>query len=290
MPNNTNNPSHTPQFSELVALDVRLALTEDVGPGDVTAELIPETQQCKAKVISRENAVLCGQAWFDAVFAAMSNEIIINWKKNDREKIEADDTLCEITGPARAIITAERCALNFLQTLSGTATLARQYADQVHDLPVTLLDTRKTIPGLRNAQKYAVKTGGCSNHRFGLYDAILIKENHLIAAGSIEKAVQTLSSQHPDLAIEMEVESLEEMDIAIKAGVKRLLLDNFSLEQLKTAVEKKPNDVELESSGNVSLETVREIAETGVDYISIGGLTKHVTAIDLSMRLTMESQ
>ncbi len=286
---NTNHNHATSTFDELVALDVRLALTEDVGPGDATAELIPAGTQCKATVVSREKAVLCGQPWFDAVFSAMSQDIYIKWLQNDGDEVAANSVLCEIEGPARAAITAERSALNFLQTLSGTATLARQYANKVKDLPVTLLDTRKTIPGLRQAQKYAVKTGGCSNHRFGLYDAILIKENHLIAAGSIENAVQQIQGKYPDLLLEMEVESLEEMDQAIDAGIKRLLLDNFTLEQLKTAVARKPDDVELESSGNVSLETVRNIALTGVDYISIGGLTKHITAVDLSMRLKMEN-
>lgn len=280
------NPA-SPQFNELVALDVRLALTEDIGPGDVTADLIPEPQRCQAKVVCRESAILCGQPWFNAVFAAMDKDITINWRYNDGDRVTANALLCELEGPARPIISGERCALNFLQTLSGTATLARRYADQVSDLPVTLLDTRKTIPGLRTAQKYAVKTGGCANHRFGLYDAILIKENHLIAAGSIENAVSLLRQKHPDLAIEMEVESLAEMDAAIGAGIKRLLLDNFTIEQLKAAVARKPADVELESSGNVNLTTVREIALTGVDYISIGGLTKNLSAIDLSMRLTL---
>lgn len=276
------------QLSEIIALDARLALTEDVGPGDATAALIPETQDCHAKLICREPAILCGQPWFDGVFAAMDKRITVTWHFADGDAIAADSLLCEIQGPARAIVTGERCALNFLQTLSGTATLANRYAEQVADLPTTILDTRKTIPGLRYAQKYAVKTGGCDNHRFGLYDAILIKENHLIAAGSIEKAVALLKASHPELSVEMEVESLEEMDKAIKAGIKRLLLDNFNLDQLRAAVAKKPDDVKLESSGNVDLDTVRDIALTGVDYISIGGLTKHVTAIDLSMRLTLD--
>lgn len=280
--------SNIRQLNEIIALDVRLALTEDVGPGDVTAALIADTQQCQAHLICREPAILCGRPWFDAVFAALDSNISINWHFDDGDHIDSDDLLCELHGPARAIVTGERSALNFLQTLSGTATLAQRYAQKVADLPTTLLDTRKTIPGLRYAQKYAVKTGGCDNHRFGLYDAILIKENHLIAAGSIENAVNLLAATHPELSIEMEVESLQEMDRAINAGIKRLLLDNFSLDQLKTAVAKKPKDVELESSGNVDLDTVRDIALTGVDYISIGALTKHVTAIDLSMRLSLE--
>ena len=279
--------SNTKQFSEIVALDVRLALTEDVGPGDATAELISQTQSCHARLICREPAILCGRPWFDAVFAAMDDKISITWHYQDGDKVGADSLLCELHGLARAIITGERCALNFLQTLSGTATLANHYAERVADLPTTLLDTRKTIPGLRQAQKYAVKTGGCDNHRFGLYDAILIKENHLIAAGSIENAMKLLAQTHPELPIEMEVESLEEMDAAINAGIKRVLLDNFSLSQLKAAVAKKPADVKLESSGNIDLDTVRDVALTGVDYISIGGLTKNVTAIDLSLRLTL---
>ncbi|MBL1432306.1 MAG: nicotinate-nucleotide diphosphorylase (carboxylating) [Gammaproteobacteria bacterium] len=279
---------NTEQFNEIIALDVRLALTEDVGTGDVTAELIPEAQRCHARLLCREPAVLCGRPWFDAVFAAMDDSIAITWHYQDGDRIEADSLLCELRGPARAIITGERCALNFLQTLSGTATLASRYADQVVDLATILLDTRKTLPGLRFAQKYAVKTGGCNNHRFGLYDAILIKENHLIAAGSIEKAMILLEKTHPELSIEMEIESLDEMDSAISAGIKRLLLDNFSIDQLKAAVARKPSDVKLESSGNVDLDTVRDIALTGVDYISIGGLTKHLNAIDLSMRLVLE--
>ncbi len=282
------NQSNTKQFSEIIALDVRLALTEDVGTGDVSAALIPQSRRCHARLVCREPAVLCGRPWFDAVFAALDDTITITWHYQDGERVAAGGLLCELHGPARAMISGERCALNFLQTLSGTATLASRYADQVADLATTLLDTRKTIPGLRFAQKYAVKTGGCSNHRFGLYDAILIKENHLIAAGSIENAVALLAQTHPELPIEMEVESLAEMDSAIQAGIKHLLLDNFSLEQLKTAVNKKPSDVRLEASGNVTLETVRDIALTGVDSISIGNLTKNVQAIDLSMRLTLE--
>ncbi|MBL1292241.1 MAG: carboxylating nicotinate-nucleotide diphosphorylase [Thiotrichales bacterium] len=276
------------QLNEIIALDVRLALTEDVGPGDATAALIADTQQCHAKLICREPAILCGLPWFDGVFAAMDDSINITWYFADGDAIAADSLLCELQGSARAIVTGERCALNFLQTLSGTATLAHRYAEQVSDLATTILDTRKTIPGLRYAQKYAVKIGGCDNHRFGLYDAILIKENHLIAAGSIENAVALLKESHPELSVEMEVESLEEMDKAINAGIKRLLLDNFNLDQLRAAVAKKPKDITLESSGNVDLSTVRDIALTGVDYISIGGLTKHVTAIDLSMRLTLD--
>jgi len=282
------HPFNTERLNEIIALDVRLALTEDVGPGDATAVLIPDAQLCHAQLICREPAILCGRPWFDTVFSAMDNHIKITWHFDDGDKITANSLLCELYGSARAIITGERCALNFLQTLSGTATLAKRYAEKVADLPTTILDTRKTIPGLRYAQKYAVKTGGCDNHRFGLYDAILIKENHLIAAGSIDNAITLLEKTYSELSIEMEVESLDEMDSAINAGIKRLLLDNFTLDQLKAAVAKKPDEVKLEASGNVDLNTVRDIALTGVDYISIGGLTKHVTAIDLSMRLILE--
>lgn len=277
------------QFDEIVSLDVRLALTEDIGSGDISAELIASERHCRARVISRQPAVICGRPWFNRVFEQLSEYIDIVWHCEEGQQVAANSLLCELSGPARAMISGERCALNFLQTLSGTASKARRYAERVADLPVRLLDTRKTLPGLRIAQKYAVKAGGCHNHRFGLYDAILVKENHLIAAGSIANAVASLRKRHSRMAIEIEVESLDEMTQAIEAGIKRLLLDNFSLDQLKAAVAARPAGVALEFSGNVDLDNVREIALTGVDYISIGDLTKNVEAVDLSMRFDMEA-
>ncbi|MGB5473404.1 MAG: carboxylating nicotinate-nucleotide diphosphorylase [Gammaproteobacteria bacterium] len=263
---------------------VRAALAEDVGPGDITADLIPANRQAQATVIAREAAVLCGMAWFDAVFAELDTAITVDWRVKDGSRIEADQTLCTLAGPARAILSGERTALNFLQTLSGTATLANRYAARVADLPVQVLDTRKTIPGLRDAQKYAVRTGGASNHRTGLFDGILIKENHISAAGTIRQAVQDAARLHPGILIEVEIERLEQIDEAIPAGAGRLLLDNFNLAQLADAVRQVDRRVPLEASGGVTLDNLRDIALTGVDFISVGTLTKHVHAIDLSMR------
>jgi nicotinate-nucleotide pyrophosphorylase (carboxylating) len=266
---------------------VRAALAEDVGPGDITADLIPADRQAHATVIARESAVLCGMAWFDAVFAELDTRIAVDWQVKDGSRIKAGQPLCKLTGPARPILTGERTALNFLQMLSGTATLAHRYAERVADLPVRLLDTRKTIPGLRDAQKYAVRTGGASNHRTGLYDGILIKENHISAAGSIRQAVRDAGRLHPGFPIEVEVERPEQIGEAIAAGAERLLLDNFSLAQLGDAVRQVGGRVPLEASGGITLDNLRDIAQTGVDFISIGTLTKHVRAIDLSMRFEM---
>lgn len=263
---------------------VALALAEDVGSGDLTAALIPETAQAEATVISREKAILCGAAWFDAVFRQLDTRIAIEWRVADGDRVEPNQLLCALRGPARALLTGERTALNFLQALSGTATLARQFADTVAGTGATILDTRKTLPGLRLAQKYAVRCGGCQNHRIGLFDAVLIKENHIMAAGSITAAIVAARRLHPGVTVEVEVESLAELEEALAAGPDIVMLDNFDLGTMAEAVRVTARRVKLEASGNVNFNTVRKIAETGVDYISIGGLTKDVRAVDLSMR------
>jgi nicotinate-nucleotide pyrophosphorylase (carboxylating) len=263
---------------------VRSALSEDVGSGDITAHLIPETHLAEAGVICREPAVLCGMAWFNAVFAELDTRIHIDWHVHDGAQTVTGQRLCTLQGPARAMLTGERTALNFLQTLSGTATLARRYADVVADLPVRILDTRKTVPGLRLAQKYAVRIGGCHNHRTGLYDGILIKENHIMAAGSIREAIQQARAENPGMPVEIEVENESQIHLALEAGAERLLLDNFQSPELKRAVRLVDRRAELEASGGITLENLREVALTGVDFISIGTLTKDIHSIDLSMR------
>lgn len=263
---------------------VALALAEDVGSGDLTAALIPDEAQAEATVISREPAVLCGAAWFNAVFRQLDARIAVNWQATDSDRIAPDQVLCTLRGPARALLTGERTALNFLQLLSGVATLARRYADAVAGTRATLLDTRKTLPGLRLAQKYAVRCGGCQNHRIGLFDAVLIKENHIMAAGSIGKAIAAARRLHPGVTVEVEVENLVELAEALTAQPDIVMLDNFDLATMTEAVNIASGRVKLEASGNVNFDTVRPIAETGVDYISIGGLTKDVRAVDLSMR------
>lgn len=263
---------------------VRSALAEDVGSGDITAHLIPETRGARASVICREPAVLCGMAWFNAVFAELDTRIHVDWHVHDGAQTSAAQHICTLQGPARAMLTGERTALNFLQTLSGTATLARRYADIVADLPVRILDTRKTLPGLRLAQKYAVRIGGCHNHRTGLYDGILIKENHIMAAGSILQAVQQSRAENPGMPVEVEVENETQIVEALAAGVDRLLLDNFPLPELKQAVQLVAGRAELEASGGITLANLRETALAGVDFISTGTLTKNVQSIDLSMR------
>ncbi|MEL6367047.1 MAG: carboxylating nicotinate-nucleotide diphosphorylase [Pseudomonadota bacterium] len=266
---------------------VQQALAEDVGSGDVTASLVGRAQMAEARVVVRESAVLCGVAWFDAVFAAVDREVEVTWSVEDGARVEPGQTVCEIRGPARSILTGERTALNFLQTLSGTATTTAHYAELIEDTPCRILDTRKTIPGLRLAQKYAARTGGAKNHRIGLFDAILIKENHIASAGSIAEAVRNVRASHPRLPVEIEVESLEQMEEALGVGVERLLLDNFSIEDLEVAVamNKRSGDpVELEASGGIEEDTLLQVARTGVDFISIGALTKHLRATDFSMR------
>jgi nicotinate-nucleotide pyrophosphorylase (carboxylating) len=263
---------------------VALALAEDVGGGDLTAALIPEAAQAEANVVSRESAILCGTAWFDAVFHQLDPRVTIGWQATDGARIQPNQLLCTLHGPARALLTGERTALNFLQALSGTATLARRYADCVAGTGAAILDTRKTLPGLRLAQKYAVRCGGCQNHRIGLFDAVLIKENHIMAAGSISNAIATARRLHPSVTVEVEVENLAELEEALAARPDIVMLDNFNLETMVEAVRMTAKRVKLEASGNVNFDTVRKIAETGVDYISIGGLTKDVRAVDLSMR------
>ena len=268
--------------------EIAAYLAEDVGSGDLTASIIPETKQANARVVTREAMVVCGQAWFEAVFRQLDPSIVIEWQIQDGEDVSAGNVLCQLRGPARALLTGERTALNLLQTLSATATVARVYANAIAGSGCKVLDTRKTLPGLRLAQKYAVKCGGCVNHRIGLFDAILIKENHIVAAGSISAAISQARAIS-NVMVEIEVESLDELQEALAAHPDRVMLDNFSIEQLKSAVAMNDGQVELEASGNVSLETIRDIAETGVDYISIGALTKNVQAIDLSMRIELEA-
>ncbi|MGX2042018.1 carboxylating nicotinate-nucleotide diphosphorylase [Methylocaldum sp. MU1018] len=262
-------------------------LEEDVGPGDLTALTVPRSATATARVITREPMVVCGQAWFTAVFARLDGWTQVDWWVAEGTPVEAGAELCTMRGPARALLTGERTALNLLQTLSGTATLARAYADAVEGTGAKVLDTRKTIPGLRKAQKYAVRCGGCHNHRLGLYDGILIKENHILVSGSIEKAVCAAKALGVNVPIEVEVESLDELRQALAAGAERILLDNFALEAMREAVTLTAGRAKLEVSGNVTLDTIRQIAETGVDYISVGALTKNVRAIDLSMRIAI---
>lgn len=262
-------------------------LEEDVGSGDLTASIVPKHATARARVITRESVVLCGQAWFAAVFARLGGSVQIDWQVTEGEQVEAGAELCAMQGPARALLTGERSALNLLQTLSGTATLARAYAKAVDGTKAKVLDTRKTIPGLRKAQKYAVRCGGCDNHRMGLYDGILIKENHILACGSIEKAVHAAKALGANVPIEVEVENLDELQQALAAGAERILLDNFTIAMMREAVTETASRAKLEVSGNVTLDTIRQIAETGVDYISVGALTKNVRATDLSMRISI---
>ncbi|WP_027856148.1 carboxylating nicotinate-nucleotide diphosphorylase [Marinobacterium jannaschii] len=268
-----------------IATTVRNSLEEDIGDGDITAQLIPAENQAVARVISRQQAVICGVDWVNEVFKQVDPEMIVEWQVADGDTVERDQVLFIAKGAARSLLTAERAALNFLQTLSGTATESARYAAMVASTNVKLLDTRKTLPNLRNAQKYAVTCGGCFNHRIGLYDAFLIKENHIMACGGIEQAVSTAKANEPGKPVEIEVESLEEMRAALNAGADIIMLDNFSLADMRHAVEEVAGKAKLEASGGVTDETLLSIAETGVDYISIGALTKHVQAVDLSMRL-----
>jgi nicotinate-nucleotide pyrophosphorylase (carboxylating) len=266
--------------------EIALYLAEDIGSGDITASIVSAETQANAKVLTREPMVLCGRAWFDEVFRQLSPQVIVDWQCAEGESISANTLLCLLHGPARAFLTGERTALNLLQTLSATATVARRYADALAGTGCKVLDTRKTLPGLRLAQKYAVKCGGCFNHRIGLFDAILIKENHIIAAGSIANAVK-LARGYANVPVEVEVENLEEFAEAFAAQPDRIMLDNFSLADMRTAVERNQGRLELEASGNITLDNIRTVAETGVDFISIGALTKNVVAVDLSMRIEM---
>lgn len=271
---------------EVIRHQVTQALLEDIGSGDVTANLLDQQQLATARVISREAGILCGTAWFDEVFRQVDGTIRVEWSVHDGDTVTPDQLLCHLHGPTHALLTGERTALNFLQTLSGTATLTQQFVKAMGKTRTRLLDTRKTIPGLRLAQKYAVRCGGGHNHRIGLYDMVLIKENHVVSCGSIQAAVQSAMTQFPDLAIEVEVESQDELQQAISAGAHRILLDNFSINDLRKAVAVTAGRSELEISGNVTLDNISELATIGVDYISTGAITKHVRALDLSMRVT----
>ena len=273
--------------TQTLAQDVRIALTEDVGSGDITARLIPASTLAEARVISREIAIMCGSAWFDEVYRQLDPKVHVAWRCADGDKIVPEQVLCVAQGPARSLLTGERSALNFLQTLSGTATVTRRYADAIADTKTKILDTRKTIPGLRAAQKYAVRCGGGQNHRMGLYDAVLIKENHIAAAGSITKAVTAIRRlMGTGFKIEIEVENLAQLKDAIYAGVDIALLDNMDTKMVAEAVAVAAGRVLLEASGGIALENIRDYANTGVDFISIGAITKHVHAVDLSMRFT----
>ena len=265
--------------------NVHSALLEDIGSGDITAALIPKEAVGNARVITREDGVICGRRWVDAVFAEVDSAVELEWAVEDGQFVAANTELFTARGPARSLLTAERAALNFLQLLSGTASVCNQYASIVAGTGVRLLDTRKTIPGLRKAQKYAVSCGGCHNHRIGLYDAFLIKENHINACGGIAAAVDTARKHAPDKPVEVEVESLDELREALDARCDRVMLDNFSLSKLREAVALNNGQLELEASGNVTEASLLAIAETGVDYISIGALTKDCKALDLSLRL-----
>lgn len=263
---------------------VAAALREDVGDGDVTAALIAETSQSNARVITREAAVLCGRPWFDAVFRQIDPAVWVVWTATEGQGVEPNQELCRLSGPTRALLTGERTALNFLQTLSGTATVVREYVRLLNGTTTKLLDTRKTLPGLREAQKYAVRCGGGQNHRMGLYDGILLKENHIMAAGSVGAAVKWAKTRYPHLPVETEVESRAELREAIDAGADIALLDNFDLAAMRDAVKLSAGRIRLEASGGLDRDSLRAVAETGVDYISVGALTKHLRAIDLSMR------
>jgi len=271
-----------------IAAAVARSLAEDVGAGDLTATLIPAATIARAHVISREHATLCGCAWFDEVFRQLDASTRVEWLAQDGDRVAPNQTLCRLQGPARSLLTGERTALNFVQTLSGAATITRQYVDAIEGTGCRILDTRKTIPGLRLAQKYAVRCGGGTNHRIGLFDAVLVKENHIIAAGSIAAAISKAREIAGARMVEVEVENLDELQQAFATDIDRVLLDNFTLTDMTHAVNinraRAGKKIELEASGNMTLQTLRSVAETGVDYISIGGLTKHVQAVDLSMR------
>jgi nicotinate-nucleotide pyrophosphorylase (carboxylating) len=276
-----------------VAAQVAAALREDVGGGDVTASLVPATQLVRGEVVSREDAVICGAPWVVETFRQLAPEISLEWAVRDGESVSAGATVFRLQGLARPVLTGERTALNFLQLLSGTATTTRQFVDAIAGTHSQILDTRKSLPGLRTAQKYAVRCGGARNHRMGLYDMVLIKENHIAAAGSLTAAISAARRLAPQVQLEAEVENLAELEQALAAGPDIILLDDFTLEDLRSAVQRvraTGSPVKLEASGSVNLQTVRSIAETGVDYISVGSLTKHVRAIDLSMRLEFSTQ
>lgn len=280
-----SKPILTEQLQADIERTVRWALAEDIGDGDITAELIPTTAEATATIITRERAVLCGRPWVEAVFRQLDPEVRLDWQVDDGEIIEPDQLLVTLHGRARSLLTGERTALNFLQTLSGTATIAREYAELVAGSGVKVLDTRKTIPGLRTAQKYAVRCGGCHNHRMGLYDAFLIKENHIAACGGINQAVAAARRNHPDKPVEVEVENLTELDQALAAGADIIMLDEFSDADARLGIEKVAQRAKIEISGNVAQGSIGRIKTIKPDYVSSGALTKHVRAVDLSMRI-----
>ncbi len=267
----------------VIAENVRRALDEDVGSGDVTASLIDDDSRARARIICRETAVFCGRDWLEQVYAQLDGRVRVDWQVDDGALLSPGQCVCELEGPARSLLTGERTALNFVQLLSGTATAAKACADAVRGTRTRVLDTRKTLPGLRLAQKYAVRCGGCDNHRLGLFDAVLIKDNHIVAAGSVGAAVGAARRLNPDLSVEVEVESLAQLNQALEAGADIIMLDNFRREALRQAVAITGGRAKLEISGNVPPEEIRALAETGVDYISLGALTKNVRAIDFSM-------
>ena len=275
------------ELSAEIESNVRLALTEDLGSGDITAQLIPAERLAHASVITREAAVVCGTAWVDAVFRQLDDRVAVHWRVKDGDRVEPNQVLFSVEGPARALLSGERSALNFLQTLSAVATHCRHYADLVDGTAVKLLDTRKTLPGLRLAQKYAVTCGGCHNHRIGLYDAFLIKENHIAACGGIAAAITTARGIAPGKPVEVEVESLDELHQALDAGADIVMLDELSLDDMREAVRLTAGRAKLEASGGINERTLRGVAETGVDFISLGTLTKDIKAVDLSMRLSL---
>jgi nicotinate-nucleotide pyrophosphorylase (carboxylating) len=282
-----------PEVPADLPAQVDAALREDIGSGDVTVALVPAAQQVRGALITRERAVLCGRAWADETFRRLDERVRLSWHAGDGDLLSPGQVVFDIAGPARAVLTGERTALNFLQLLSATATAARAFADAVAGTGCRVLDTRKTLPGLRTAQKYAVRCGGGDNHRIGLYDRVLIKENHIAAAGSISAAIASARRLAPGITVEVEVESLAEFEEALLAKPDIVLLDEFSQADMKAAVARnqaRGRQVLLEASGSVSIETVRSIAETGVDYVSVGSLTKHVRAVDLSMRLQFSEE
>jgi nicotinate-nucleotide pyrophosphorylase (carboxylating) len=281
---NLNFAKQIPHLKHSIFYNVKAALLEDIGAGDITAQLISAEQQAKASIITREDCIFCGRDWVNEVFLQLDSHVAIEWFVDDGDAVTANTLLFNLRGSARSLLTGERTALNFVQTLSGTATISHYYAQLVANTAVKVLDTRKTLPGLRDAQKYAVACGGCHNHRIGLYDAFLIKENHIAASGGIAKAVTTARNIAPSKRVEVEVENLAELSQALQAGADIIMLDNFTLDDMYTAVKINNGKAKLEASGNVTEKTLPAIAATGVDYISLGALTKHCQAVDLSMR------
>jgi len=277
-----------PPDARTIDADVERIFAEDLGSGDATASLLPADARASAQLTCREEAVIAGIPWFDACFRRLDPEVAIDWQTRDGQRVAPGTVICRLRGRARALVSAERSALNFLQLLSGTATATARYVAAVAGTAARVLDTRKTVPGLRLAQKYAVRCGGGHNHRIGLFDAILIKENHIIAAGGLQAAVAAARRNHPDLLLEVEVENLDELAQALAAGVDRIMLDNFTLPLMREAVALTAGRVSLEVSGNVDLDTIGDYARTGVDFVSVGALTKHVRAVDLSLRLQLD--